>query len=72
MRAQYKGVRTRLPMPRPLGKGFSLWSLLKNMIGKDLTKITMPATINEPTSSLQRYFRVIAVLLCLMNKFFII
>jgi hypothetical protein len=41
-------------MPRPLGKGFSLWSLMKNMIGKDLTRITMPATINEPTSSLQR------------------
>ncbi|KAF5840678.1 hypothetical protein DUNSADRAFT_15920 [Dunaliella salina] len=53
-RHEPKGVRTRLPMPRPLGKGFSLWSLLKNMIGKDLTRITMPATINEPTSSLQR------------------
>ena len=33
----------------------SVWSILKNMIGKDLTKITMPATINEPTSMLQRY-----------------
>lgn len=46
--------RTRLPAPRPLGKGFSIWSLLKNMIGKDLTRLTMPATINEPTSTLQR------------------
>lgn len=47
-------VRSRLPAAKPLGKGFSIWSLLKNMIGKDLTRLTMPATINEPTSTLQR------------------
>ncbi len=46
--------RTRLPAAKPLGRGFSIWSVLKNMIGKDLTKITMPATINEPLSFTQR------------------
>ncbi len=50
----YEG-RSKLPAPKPLGRGFSIWSLLKNMIGKDLTRLTMPATINEPTSTLQRY-----------------
>lgn len=46
--------RVRLPAPQPLGRGFSIWSILKNAIGRDLTKITMPATINEPLSVLQR------------------
>ncbi|GAX79051.1 hypothetical protein CEUSTIGMA_g6491.t1 [Chlamydomonas eustigma] len=46
--------RDRLPAAKPLGRGFSVWSMLKNMIGKDLTKITMPATINEPLDMLQR------------------
>lgn len=26
--------RTRMPFPKPLGRGFSVWSILKNMIGK--------------------------------------
>ncbi|KAL3676842.1 hypothetical protein R1sor_026790 [Riccia sorocarpa] len=46
--------RTRLPSPRPLNRGFSLWTVLKNAIGKDLNHITMPATINEPLSVLQK------------------
>lgn len=45
--------RSRLPAPRPLGKGFSIWTVLKDAIGGDLTRITMPATINEPSSFLQ-------------------
>mmetsp|Transcript_36555 Transcript_36555/g.81376 ORF Transcript_36555/g.81376 Transcript_36555/m.81376 type:complete len:1235 (-) Transcript_36555:10-3714(-) len=53
-RAVVHRVRSRLPAPRPLGRGFSVWSILKNMIGKDLTRITMPATINEPLDFLQR------------------
>ncbi|GMH35424.1 hypothetical protein BSKO_03292 [Bryopsis sp. KO-2023] len=47
-------VRSRLPCPRPLRRGFSIWSILKNAIGRDLTRITLPATINEPLSALQR------------------
>lgn len=47
-------VRTRLPAPRPVHRGFSVWRYLKNAIGRDLTHITMPSTINEPLSGLQR------------------
>ncbi|GIL87005.1 hypothetical protein Vretimale_14185 [Volvox reticuliferus] len=57
-RRPYAG-RSRLPAPKPLGRGFSIWSILKNMIGRDLTKITMPATINEPLSMTQRMAEVL-------------
>lgn len=33
---------------------FSLWSILKQCIGKELSKITMPVVFNEPLSFLQR------------------
>lgn len=33
---------------------FSLWSVLKNGIGKDLSNIAMPVVFNEPLSFLQR------------------
>lgn len=32
----------------------SLWNILKNCIGKDLTKIPLPVNFNEPISMLQR------------------
>lgn len=32
----------------------SLWGILKSMIGKDMTKMTLPVSFNEPTSLLQR------------------
>ncbi|KAL2312740.1 Sterol binding ankyrin repeat protein [Schizosaccharomyces pombe] len=32
----------------------SLWGILKGMIGKDMTKMTLPVSFNEPTSLLQR------------------
>ena len=32
----------------------SLWSVLKQCIGKELTKIAMPVSFNEPLSFLQR------------------
>lgn len=32
----------------------SLWSILKQSIGKELSKITMPVVFNEPLSFLQR------------------
>ncbi|KXZ52586.1 hypothetical protein GPECTOR_9g631 [Gonium pectorale] len=52
-RRPYEG-RCRLPAPKPLGRGFSIWGILKQAIGGDLTRITMPATINEPLSMTQR------------------
>jgi hypothetical protein len=32
----------------------SLWSIVKNCIGKDLSRIAMPIVFNEPLSFLQR------------------
>lgn len=32
----------------------SLWSILKNCIGKDMTRIAMPIHFNEPLSFIQR------------------
>jgi hypothetical protein len=34
--------------------GFIVWTVLKNAVGRDLSHITMPATINEPLSVLQK------------------
>lgn len=44
--------RTRVP-DRP-NKSLNLWSVIKNCIGKDLTKIPLPVNFNEPLSMLQR------------------
>lgn len=33
----------------------NLWSIMKNCIGKELSKIPMPVNFNEPLSMLQRY-----------------
>ena len=32
----------------------SIWGVLKSMVGKDMTKMTLPASLNEGTSLLQR------------------
>ena len=33
----------------------SLWAVLKNSIGKDLSKMALPIIFNEPLSALQRW-----------------
>ncbi|KAL4216976.1 hypothetical protein ACF0H5_023433 [Mactra antiquata] len=48
------GRRSKLPVPKPDKGDVSLWNLLFRNIGKDLTKISMPVTLNEPLSMLQR------------------
>ncbi|CEH16313.1 Oxysterol-binding protein [Ceraceosorus bombacis] len=50
----YKRLRTKLPIGHDERPSVSLWAVLKNNIGKDLTKITFPVAFNEPTSMLQR------------------
>ncbi|EFJ08416.1 hypothetical protein SELMODRAFT_236037 [Selaginella moellendorffii] len=45
-----------LPDPKEKEKGFSLWSIIKDNIGKDLTKVCLPVYFNEPISSLQKCF----------------
>ncbi|KAG0211923.1 hypothetical protein BGX28_007205 [Mortierella sp. GBA30] len=48
-------IRDRLPTKQTsLRPDVSLWAILKNSIGKDLSKITLPVYFNEPTSMLQR------------------
>lgn len=48
------GRRSTLPVPKPDTGDISLWNLLYKNIGKDLSKISMPITLNEPLSMLQR------------------
>ncbi|KAL0276748.1 UNVERIFIED_CONTAM: hypothetical protein PYX00_004254 [Menopon gallinae] len=48
------GRRTKLPAPRPNTEGLSLWNILCKNIGKDLSQVSMPVTLNEPLSMLQR------------------
>lgn len=50
----YNHLRDRLPVRNDERPSMSLWSILKNNIGKDLTKISFPVAFNEPTSMLQR------------------
>ncbi|KAJ1513129.1 hypothetical protein HMI54_005165 [Coelomomyces lativittatus] len=48
-------LRTGLPVDHALLKNeVGLWSVLKNAIGKDLSRITLPVYFNEPISILQR------------------
>ncbi|KAH7019098.1 Oxysterol-binding protein-domain-containing protein [Ilyonectria destructans] len=48
------GIRTRLKMDADNRPKISLWGILKSMIGKDMTKMTLPVSFNEPTSLLYR------------------
>jgi len=45
--------RTALPVQRNKNK-ISFWVMLKDMIGKDLTKMSLPVYFNEPAGLLQR------------------
>lgn len=46
--------RTKLPVVMFNRNDFSIWSILKQCIGKELSKITMPVVFNEPLTFLQR------------------
>lgn len=50
-----KVARTRrMRVPDKPNYPLNLWSIIKNCIGKDLSKIPMPVNFNEPLSMLQR------------------
>lgn len=49
----YTGRRTQLSVPNPNKEDFSLFNFLYKNIGKDLSKVSMPITINEPLNMLQ-------------------
>ncbi|CAK7901101.1 oxysterol-binding protein homolog 1 [[Candida] anglica] len=46
--------RTKLSMDEDNRPKVGLWGILKSMIGKDMTKMTLPVSFNECTSLLQR------------------
>ncbi|KAF8024859.1 hypothetical protein BT93_F1885 [Corymbia citriodora subsp. variegata] len=50
----YVKRRKKLPDPAETEKSVSLWSMIKDNIGKDLTKVCLPVYFNEPLSSLQK------------------
>ncbi|KAK9801882.1 hypothetical protein WJX73_007191 [Symbiochloris irregularis] len=46
--------RTVMPKPQQQEKSVSLWSIIKECVGKDLSKVCLPVYFNEPLSMLQR------------------
>lgn len=46
--------KRRIRVPEKPNYPLNLWSIIKNCIGKDLSKIPMPVNFNEPLSMLQR------------------
>lgn len=46
--------RTKLAMDEDNRPKVGLWGILKSMIGKDMTRMTLPVSFNEPTSLVQR------------------
>ncbi|CAK9436162.1 uncharacterized protein LODBEIA_P07200 [Lodderomyces beijingensis] len=49
-----KPPRSKLSMDEDNRPKVGLWGILKSMIGKDMTRMTLPVSFNEPTSLLQR------------------
>ncbi|XP_036617635.1 oxysterol-binding protein 2 [Trichosurus vulpecula] len=47
-------VKKRTRIPDKPNYNINLWSIMKNCIGKELSKIPMPVNFNEPLSMLQR------------------
>lgn len=48
------GIRKRLTVDDDKRPTISLWGVLKNLIGKDMTRMTLPVSFNECTNLLQR------------------
>ncbi|XP_053118643.1 oxysterol-binding protein-related protein 7 isoform X2 [Hemicordylus capensis] len=46
--------RNCLPASHVHASDISLWNILRNNIGKDLSKVSMPVQLNEPLNTLQR------------------
>ncbi|XP_056141563.1 oxysterol-binding protein-related protein 3 isoform X2 [Lampris incognitus] len=46
--------RSCLPSLGTNSSNISLWNILKNNVGKDLSKVAMPVQLNEPLNTLQR------------------
>ncbi|CAI5470251.1 unnamed protein product [Closterium sp. Yama58-4] len=51
--------RVKLPDPEEEEKPLSLWSVLKECMGKDMFKVSLPVNFNEPLSSSQKYLEML-------------
>ncbi|XP_022922298.1 oxysterol-binding protein-related protein 2A-like isoform X1 [Cucurbita moschata] len=53
---KYSHIQRRKQLPEPVEeeKRVSLWSIIKDNVGKDLTRVCLPVYFNEPISSLQK------------------
>jgi len=49
-----QAYRTKLPHRMHSSNEFSIWAILKQAVGMDLTRLTMPVIFNEPLSFIQR------------------
>ncbi|EGR34348.1 oxysterol-binding protein, putative [Ichthyophthirius multifiliis] len=47
-------IRMKLPKVKDPNEKINIWSILKDSIGKDLSKFAVPVYLNEPISMLQR------------------
>jgi len=52
--AGYQQLRARVLIGSDDRQGTSSWSVLKDSIGKDFSRIKFPVMFNKPTSMLQR------------------
>ena len=50
--------RKQLPFLRP-DEPVPFWKIIKNVIGQDLTKVSLPVILNEPLSALQRFSEIV-------------
>ena len=46
--------RDHMPKPKQAEKQYSLWSIIKECIGRDLSRVCLPVYFNEPLSALQK------------------
>ena len=47
-------MRDKLPFLGSENQNFSIWSIIKDCVGQDMSKITMPIFLNEPLSLVQK------------------
>ena len=57
--------RTELPILKK-DEPVPLWEILKKVIGKDMTKVSLPVSMNEPLSGLQRNAEMMVIMEDLM------
>ena len=62
----FSNPRTQLPGRIP-NRPFSIWAILKDFVGSDLTHISLPITLNEPLSILHKFLEGFAYETAMLN-----